>query len=67
MAAIGLVVLMIAVFGVFVAHGGDLTPVIKAAPWEFAQIFGAALAAAMIGNSKAGVGAGFAEIGRAHV
>ena len=45
MAAIGLVVLMIAVFGVFVAHGGDLTPVIKAAPWEFAQIFGAAVAA----------------------
>ena len=33
MAAVGLVVLMIAVFGVFVAHGGDLTPVIKAAPW----------------------------------
>ncbi|NDF06565.1 MAG: flagellar motor stator protein MotA, partial [Betaproteobacteria bacterium] len=51
MAAIGLVVLMIAVFGVFVAHGGDMTPVIKAAPWEFAQIFGAAVAAAMIGNS----------------
>ena len=25
MAAIGLVVLMIAVFGVFVAHGGDMT------------------------------------------
>jgi len=42
MAAVGLVVLMIAVFGVFVAHGGDLAPVIKAAPWEFAQIFGAA-------------------------
>jgi len=38
MAAIGLVVLMIAVFGVFVAHGGDLTPVIKAAPWEFAVL-----------------------------
>ena len=64
MAAIGLVVLMIAVFGVFVAHGGDLTPVIKAAPWEFAQIFGAALAAAMIGNSKAGVGAGFAAVSK---
>ena len=64
MAAVGLVVLMIAVFGVFVAHGGDLTPVIKAAPWEFAQIFGAALAAAMIGNSKAGVGAGFSAVGK---
>jgi chemotaxis protein MotA len=63
MAAVGLVVLMIAVFGVFVAHGGDMTPVIKAAPWEFAQIFGAAVAAAMIGNSKAGVGAGFSAVG----
>ena len=64
MAAVGLVVLMISVFGVFVAHGGDMTPVIKAAPWEFAQIFGAAVAAAMIGNSKAGVGAGFAAAGK---
>jgi chemotaxis protein MotA len=64
MAAIGLVVLMIAVFGVFVAHGGDMTPVIKAAPWEFAQIFGAAVAAAMIGNSKAGVGAGFGAVSK---
>mgnify|MGYP003352998914 CR=1 FL=1 len=59
MAAVGLVVLMIAVFGVFVAHGGDLAPVIKAAPWEFAQIFGAAVAAALISNSGATVGAGF--------
>ncbi len=64
MAAVGLVVLMIAVFGVFVAHGGDMTPVIKAAPWEFAQIFGAAVAAAMIGNSKAGVGAGFGAVSK---
>jgi chemotaxis protein MotA len=64
MAAIGLVVLMIAVFGVFVAHGGDLTPVIKAAPWEFAQIFGAAVAAAMISNSGAAVGTGFGAVGK---
>ncbi len=64
MAAIGLVVLMIAVFGVFVAHGGDLTPVIKAAPWEFAQIFGAAVAAGMISNSGAAVGTGFGAVGK---
>ena len=64
MAAIGLVVLMIAVFGVFVAHGGDLTPVIKAAPWEFAQIFGAAVAASMISNSGAAVGTGFGAVGK---
>ena len=64
MAAIGLVVLMIAVFGVFVAHGGDLTPVIKAAPWEFAQIFGAAVAASMISNSGAAVGSGFSAVGK---
>jgi len=64
MAAIGLVVLMIAVFGVFVAHGGDMTPVIKAAPWEFAQIFGAAVAAAMISNSGAAVGTGFGAVGK---
>ena len=64
MAAVGLVVLMIAVFGVFVAHGGDLAPVIKAAPWEFAQIFGAAVGAALISNSKDTVSAGFSAVGK---
>jgi chemotaxis protein MotA len=55
---------MIAVFGVFVAHGGDLAPVIKAAPWEFAQIFGAAVGAALISNSKDTVSAGFSAVGK---
>ena len=64
MAAVGLVVLMIAVFGVFVAHGGDLAPVITAAPWEFAQIFGAAVGAALISNSKDTVSAGFSAVGK---
>ena len=64
MAAVGLVVLMVAVFGVFVAHGGDMAPVIKAAPWEIAQIGGAAVAAALISNSTDTVKAGFGSVGR---
>ena len=51
-------------FGFFVAHGGDLAPVIKAAPWEFAQIFGAAVGAALISNSKDTVSAGFSAVGK---
>ena len=50
MSAVGLIVVFGCVFGVFVAHGGDLAPVIHAAPWEFAQIGGAAFAAMLIGN-----------------
>ena len=64
MAAVGLVVLMIAVFGVFVAHGGDMAPVIKAAPWEIAQIGGAAVAASLISNSTATVKAGYGSAGK---
>ena len=42
---VGLVVVMAAVFGVFVLHGGDLTPIIHAAPAELASIGGAAIGA----------------------
>jgi chemotaxis protein MotA len=64
MGAVGLVVLFACVFGVYIVHGGDMAPIIKAAPFEFVSIFGAAVGAALIGNSKAGVGTGFAAAGK---
>jgi chemotaxis protein MotA len=48
---VGLVVVLGAVFGVFVAHGGDLGPIIHAAPSELAMIGGAGIGAMLVGNS----------------
>ena len=62
---IGLVLLFGCVFGVFVAHGGDLAPIIHAAPAELATIGGAAIAAMLIGNDLdtiKGVAGGFGKI-----
>jgi len=62
---IGLVLLFVCVFGVFVAHGGDLAPIIHAAPAELATIGGAAIAAMLIGNDLdtiKGVAGGFGKI-----
>ena len=50
-AIVGLVVLMICVFGGFIIAGGSLAPIIKAAPYEMFIIGGAAIAAMLIGNS----------------
>ncbi len=60
--AIGLVVLIVMVFGGFALTGGNLEPVLHAMPHEMLIIGGAAIGALLIGNSignlKA-VGAGF--------
>ena len=47
---IGIVLLFACVFGVFVAHGGDLAPIIHAAPSELATIGGAGDAADVDGD-----------------
>ena len=63
--AIGLVLLFVCVFGVFVLHGGDLGPVIHAAPAELATILGAGIAAMLIGNDLEtikGVAGGFGKV-----
>ena len=57
---IGWVVAMVAVFGVYIAHGGNIGVVLKALPFEMAAIGGAAFGA-FIANNKP------KEIGRAHV
>jgi chemotaxis protein MotA len=62
---VGLVIVMAAVFGVFVLHGGNLEPIIEAGPAELASIGGAAIGAMIAGNSMStikAVGAGFGRI-----
>lgn len=51
-AIIGLVVLMICVFGGFVIAGGSLAPIIKAAPYEMFIIAGAGIGGMITGNSS---------------
>jgi chemotaxis protein MotA len=48
---IGLAVVFGAVLGGYVAAGGKLGPIIKAAPFEFIIIAGAAIGASLVGNS----------------
>ena len=63
--AIGLVLLFICVFGVFILHGGDIGPVLHAAPAELATILGAGIAAMLIANDIGtikGVAAGFGKV-----
>lgn len=52
-AGIGLVVLLVMVFGGFVLTGGDIGPVAHALPHEMLIIGGAAIGALIIGNSGA--------------
>lgn len=62
---IGLVLLHVCVFGVFVIHGGDMSPILAAAPYEIATILGAGIAAMLIGNDLdtiKGVAGGFGKI-----
>ncbi len=52
-AGIGLVVLLVMVFGGFMFTGGDIAPVLEALPHEMIIIGGAAAGALIIGNSGA--------------
>ena len=47
---IGWVVVLGCVFGVFIAHGGNMGPIMKALPWEMAMIGGATLGAFLVNN-----------------
>ncbi|MEI7571957.1 MAG: flagellar motor stator protein MotA [Phenylobacterium sp.] len=62
---IGIVLLFVCVFGVYVISGGKLDVVMHAAPHEMGTILGAAIAALLIGSSLdviKGVGGGMAKI-----
>ena len=62
---IGIVLLFICVFGLYIVTGGKMDVVIAAAPHEMGTIMGAAIAALLIGSSLdviKGVGGGLAKI-----
>ncbi len=64
-AGIGIVVLLVMVFGVFTVSGGDMGAVIAALPVEMGIIGGAAVGALIIGNNGASLKAlmgGFAKV-----
>jgi chemotaxis protein MotA len=48
---IGWVLAMACIFGVYILHGGNMSVVLKALPWEFATIFGSA-AGAFVANNQ---------------
>jgi chemotaxis protein MotA len=48
---VGLAVVFGAVFGGYIIHGGKMGPIIKAAPFEFIIIGGAAIGASLVSNS----------------
>ncbi len=50
-AAIGIIVLIVMVFGGFMLAGGAMGPILAALPLEFMMIGGAALGATLLGNS----------------
>jgi len=62
-AIIGIVVLMVCVFGLPVMHG-EMGPIIEAAPHELFTIFGAGIGGMLIGNSGGTVKAALAGIGK---
>jgi chemotaxis protein MotA len=63
-AIVGLVVLMICVFGGFIIAGGSLAPIIKAAPFEMFIIGGAGLGGMITGNSAVILKGAFGGFGK---
>lgn len=61
---IGIVVILVMVFGGFLIHGGNLAPIIAAAPFEMIMIGGAAVGAFLISNDLAAVKQTTKDIGK---
>ena len=61
---IGIVVLLVCVFGGFVVSGGSLGPVLHALPFEGTMILGAAVGALIVGNSMHEVKAVFSSFSK---
>jgi len=55
LAIVGLLFLLGCVFGSYLLHGGSIGPVVKALPFEFMAIGGAAIGALIMSNSMHGV------------
>lgn len=52
---VGIVVILVMVFGGFVIHGGKLAPILEALPFEMMMIGGAALGSFLVSNDLAAV------------
>ncbi|MDP2004892.1 MAG: flagellar motor stator protein MotA [Rubrivivax sp.] len=61
---IGWVMALACVFGVFIVHGGNISVILKALPFEMITIFGAAIGAFLANNQMKVVKATVAGIGR---
>ncbi len=60
---IGWVVCLGFVFGLFIAHGGNMGPIIKALPWEMGMIGGATLGAFIVNNQMGVIKATLGGVG----
>jgi chemotaxis protein MotA len=61
---IGWVVVLGCVFGVFIAHGGNMGPIIAALPWEMGMIGGATLGAFLVNNKMSVIKGTIAGVGK---
>ncbi len=61
---IGWAIAMVCIFGVYIAHGGNIGVVLKALPFEMTTILGAALGAFLVNNQMKVVKASIAGIGQ---
>ncbi len=61
---IGWVVALVCIFGVYIAHGGNIAVVLKALPFEMTTIFGAAAGAFLVNNQMKVIKATFAGVAR---
>ena len=60
---VGWAVVFICVFGVFIAHGGNMGPILKALPWEMGMIGGATIGAFLVNNQMKVIKATIASVG----
>ena len=61
---VGWVLVFVCVFGLFIAHGGNMGPIIKALPWEMGMIGGATLGAFIVNNQMTTIKATLAGVGQ---
>ncbi len=61
---IGIVVILVMVFGGFVLHGGNLGPIFAAMPFEMVMIGGAAVGAFLLANDFASVKTTLKDVGK---
>jgi chemotaxis protein MotA len=61
---IGIVVILVMVFGGFMIHGGKMGPILAALPFEMIMIGGAAVGAFLVSNDMAGVKQTLRDMGK---